>query len=39
MAENEDTPAKQRLYRRYVHLISQVADLGETALERVEVPW
>ena len=39
MADNEDTPRKRRLYRRYVDLVSQVADLSEPALERVELPY
>lgn len=39
MADNEDTPRKRRLYRRYVDLVSQVAELSEPALERVELPY
>ena len=39
MADNEDTPRKRRLYRRYVDLVSQVADLSEPALERGELPY
>lgn len=39
MAENEDTPRKRRFYRRYVHLVSQVAELTEPAIERIELPY
>ena len=39
MAENDDTPLKQRLYRRYVDLVHQAAQLHEPAIERVTVPY
>lgn len=39
MAENDDTPAKQGLYRRYVQLVGRVAELSEPVIERVEVPY
>lgn len=39
MAENEDTPLKQELYRRYGQLVARVAELSRPAIERVGVPY
>ena len=39
MAENEDTPLKQKLYHRYVQRVTRVAGLSEPAIERLELPW
>ncbi len=39
MAENEDTPLKRELYRRYIQRTARVAELKEPALERVEVSY
>jgi alpha-beta hydrolase superfamily lysophospholipase len=39
MAENDDTPLKHELYRRYVTLVSRVAELSEPPVERIEVPY
>lgn len=39
MAENDDTPLKQELYRTYVRLVGRVAELSEPAMERVELPY
>ena len=39
MAENEDTPLKHELYRRYVRLVARAAELSTPAIERLEVPY
>ncbi|MGP3916599.1 alpha/beta hydrolase family protein [Nonomuraea sp. 10N515B] len=39
MAENDDTPLKQELYRRLAALAGRVAELSEPPMERVEVPY
>lgn len=39
MAENDDTPLKRELYRRYVALVSRVAELSDPPMERVEVSY
>lgn len=39
MAENDDTPLKQELYRHYVRRVGRVAELSEPAMERVELAY
>jgi alpha-beta hydrolase superfamily lysophospholipase len=39
MAENDDTPLKRALYRRYVRATARVAELTEPAMQRIEVTY
>jgi len=39
MAENDDTPLKRALYRRYVEATARVARLTGPAMQRIEVPY
>jgi alpha-beta hydrolase superfamily lysophospholipase len=39
MAENDDTPRKRELYRRFAQQVAHAAGLSVPAVERLELPW